>query len=1126
MASTKIKGIQIDIGGSTDKLGNALAGVEQNAKNLQTELRGVNTLLKFDPSNTELLSQKQQILKEAIDETASKLDVLKNAEAQVQEQFKKGDITVEQYRDFQREIVATEQQLDKLKDELKDFASVAGQQIDLAGQKVQEFGGKIKDASSKISEIGGKLAPVSAAATAGLAAAITTASGLEDATKKYLASTGKTIEETERYQSVLQSIHDNGYGEDYADIADKMRIVSNVLGDLPDEELQSVVEKGLMLEDSFGSDFQETLRGVNNLMYQYGMTSEEAFDLFAKGSQAGLDYTHELGDNVAEYVGNFKQAGYSADEYFQLLENGSNNGAYNLDKVNDAINEIKNRIGDGTIKDSLDMFSEETQNVFHAWENGEAEMKDIIDSIVKDINNCTSEQEALTMAAEAFGTMGEDSNLDFVKSLTTVGDTFKDVTGTAEEATEVMYGGTSAKAQEAMRSIKSAMADLGDALLPIVSKIAEAIADAVKRFTELDDGTKNLILTIGGIAAVVSPLIILFGKLTTGIGAIVTGVGKFISFAGNLVTGLKAMTTAQLANNAAVLANPYVLAAAAIAGLVAGIAIWITRTDEKTKQMEEETEKIEEQTQAVLDEANAYRDSVQAREDSIAKGFEELGYYEDLYDELQGLVDQNGKVQEGYESRAAFITDKLSDAIGTEIELVDGQIQNYGELTDTFDKVMEKKKTMIILDQQEAAYSEALAQKTEVQKQAYEAQAQMIQAQNELTELQKQKEEAFWAWEKNKIQDQIDLKQEQINNYKTQYETHQETLESYLNTIGMYEQNYQLSHEGRYNEMMITEQDYLVKQAETGQLSIENIEKLITDTRVQLQALKSLKEQSNSDIYDADIAAQEAQLESLKNSLNNQKLAVNTGNANITEEWLNGLANQLTTITGKQYEFQKLGDGTVQMFINGFKSRAPVAENDMESFASNLVQKVREKYSDAQDGGEYLIEGVDSGVSNQSKQNSVFSSIRNFANNVLGNMLSVFRINSPSKATEEMGEFLDEGMINGIKNKKQEALKTATMFGNDIVSKLQDATSKEITTPTFKKNLLLEASTNFTNSRYQEQQSNRISDLISILNQYLPILAENSEQQLVLDDDTLVGKISKKVDSELGKISYKKRRGY
>ena len=106
----------------------------------------------------------------------------------------------------------------------------------------------------------------------------------------------------------------------------------------------------MALEQTFGSDFNETIRGVSNLMTHFGIDADTAFDLFAKGSQLGLDYTSELGDNIAEYGGNFEQAGYSAQEYFQLLENGTKNGAYNLDKVNDSINEVKNRLGDGNDK--------------------------------------------------------------------------------------------------------------------------------------------------------------------------------------------------------------------------------------------------------------------------------------------------------------------------------------------------------------------------------------------------------------------------------------------------------------------------------------------------------------------------------------------------------------------------------------------------------------------------------------------------------------------------------------------------------------------------------------------------------------------------------------------------------
>ena len=89
MANSKIRGITIEIGGDTTKLDKALGSVDKKVKGTQVELREVNKLLKIDPTNTEMLAQKQALLTDAISETKEKLDILKNAESQVQEQFKK-----------------------------------------------------------------------------------------------------------------------------------------------------------------------------------------------------------------------------------------------------------------------------------------------------------------------------------------------------------------------------------------------------------------------------------------------------------------------------------------------------------------------------------------------------------------------------------------------------------------------------------------------------------------------------------------------------------------------------------------------------------------------------------------------------------------------------------------------------------------------------------------------------------------------------------------------------------------------------------------------------------------------------------------------------------------------------
>lgn len=292
----------------------------------------------------------------------------------------------------------------------------------------------------------------------------------EDTFSKFQASTGVGAKAMGEFKKEMSDLYKNDYGDSLEDVADSMAKVKQVTGETDPSKLKEMTQYAINLRDTFGSDFDESIRGINNLMYQYRISSEEAFDLFAKGSQVGLDYTDELGDNVAEYSGNFKQAGYSAGEYFQLLENGTSNGAYNLDKVNDAINEATNKLADGSVEKNLDIYSKGTQDLFKKWQKGGASQKDVIDSIVKDINKCKNEQDALTMASTLFGTMGEDSNLDFIKSLTSVGDTFKDVKGTMESVDKTRWDNTKAQLVMIKRGFEV------DVLQPILNAVVPALA--------------------------------------------------------------------------------------------------------------------------------------------------------------------------------------------------------------------------------------------------------------------------------------------------------------------------------------------------------------------------------------------------------------------------------------------------------------------------------------------------------------------------------------------------------------------------------------------------------------------------------------------------------------------------
>lgn len=385
---------------------------------------------------------------------------------------------------------------------------------------------------------------------------------LDTANANFQAQTGLSKEETAKFSEEMQKAYNNNFGESLADIGDKMARVKQVTGETDPTKIREMTENLITLEDTFGSDFNETLRGATNLMTHFGIDADEAFNLFAAGSQAGLDYTDELGDNIAEYGGNFKQAGYSAEEYFQLLKNGVEGGAYNLDKVNDSINEIKNRLGDGTIEKNLSTFDTGTQNAFKAWQNGKGTMKDVIDAVVNDISRTKSEQDALTKAQIAFGTMGEDANLNVVKSLKSTGKQFKDVKGKMDDVKNTKYDTVSSELEGVGRSLKT------DIIEPLLKDLLPVIKDDI--IPALKDGIGWLEDNLPVVTALLGGLVAGFVAFKT-----VAVIQKVIAAWQAFKAAEEGATVAQWLLNAAMNANPIGIIVAAIAAIVAAfVLLW------------------------------------------------------------------------------------------------------------------------------------------------------------------------------------------------------------------------------------------------------------------------------------------------------------------------------------------------------------------------------------------------------------------------------------------------------------------------------------------------------------------------------------------------------------------------
>lgn len=612
----KIKGITIKFGADTTALSKALKSAEDTSKSLGSELSSVNKLLKFDPKNTQLLAQKQELLSKQVENTKEKLEALKQAQGEVEKKFKSGDIGAEEYREFQREIAKTEQdlksyttQISRMETEQKslkestkqlqtlfeatgksldDFQDILGTRLTNAIKNgtansddltvaLNKIGrsvlgadsdiGKLKTALNQIDESGidqvrlaiDKLKTSSDDATdaiEGVEDAVTSGNlleaadqlsgvgdkffeigekavesfqNIEDATAKVNARFDETGKVAENSADLIKRVYEHGLGDSMDAVAEAVIIVKDNLKGLDDVTLEKITEQAIVLEETYGIDMTESLRGVNGLMKHFGMKAEDAMDMLVAGTQDGLDKTNELGDNLSEYSGKFAEAGYSAQEYFQLLQNGLEGGAYNLDKVNDSINEVTTRLSDGTISDTFWNLNEETgqleegtgkwsqsvKDAFSQWQQGGATQKQVIDEIVKDIQGTENQQDKLNKSAIAFGTMAEDGGTKVIESLTSVGDSYTDVSGKAQE----LQDNTTTSAQEmeaAMRKVSDAFAPIGEDIAEMLTPVFEIFADLMEQFEKLPEPVRNFIEVFAGLSAIalaIAPIIAIIKML-------------------------------------------------------------------------------------------------------------------------------------------------------------------------------------------------------------------------------------------------------------------------------------------------------------------------------------------------------------------------------------------------------------------------------------------------------------------------------------------------------------------------------------------------------------------------------------------------------------------------------------
>lgn len=318
--ASRIAGITIEIGGDTTKLQSSLKSLDSSIKSTKNELKDIDKLLKFDPSSTELLRQKQVRLKEAISETENRLTELKNAQSGVAEGSKEWDA-------LQREIIATEGDLKRLKDEQRAFGNVASQVLEAAGQKMKDFG-------SKVQNVGNKLQPLSTAATGVLTAlgglaykAVQSADDLNTLAKQ----TGFTTDEIQELQ----------YASDFVDVSfESMTGALRKLKPKITEDNTALQALNVSTKNADGSTRSATdvfYDAVTALSKVENETERDqlAMELFGKGADELAGIIDDGGAALQQYTQEAKDLGVVMDG--ETLDS--------LNTINDVIDKLKKEGG-------------------------------------------------------------------------------------------------------------------------------------------------------------------------------------------------------------------------------------------------------------------------------------------------------------------------------------------------------------------------------------------------------------------------------------------------------------------------------------------------------------------------------------------------------------------------------------------------------------------------------------------------------------------------------------------------------------------------------------------------------------------------------------------------------------
>jgi TP901 family phage tail tape measure protein len=569
--ANRIKGITVEIGGDTTGLDKALKSVNTSIKSTQSALKDVNRLLKLDPSNTELLSQKQRLLKDAIGATKEKLDSLKAAQEQAKQQLENGELGQDKYDALQREIVETEEELRRLQQEAAT-TSTALSKIDVAGQKMEAVGNSIAGAGKKMMGVTTVIGGVGVAA-------VKTAADFDSAMSQVAAVSGATGKDFDALRSKAREM---GSKTKFSatEAAEAMNYMA--MAGWKTEDMLGGIEGVMNLAAASGEDLATTSDIVTDALTAFGLSAKDSghfADILAAASSNANTNVSMMGETFKYCAPIAGALGFSAEDTAEAIGLMANAGIKSS-QAGTALRTIMNNLA-GDVKIS----GKAIGDVTIATTNADGSMRDLSDILAdcrSAFGNLTESEKA--QAAESL--VGKNAMSGFLALMNAgEGDIEKlssaidNCDGSAEKMAMTMQDNLAGQLTILKSQLQELAISFGDILMPAIRSIVSKLQGFVDKLNGMDEGTKRTVVTIALLVASIGPLLIIIGTTISKIGVAMQGFVKLANGVSKLKVAIQGGTGVLGKLGAALggVSAPVLAVVAVIAVLVAAfVHLWRT----------------------------------------------------------------------------------------------------------------------------------------------------------------------------------------------------------------------------------------------------------------------------------------------------------------------------------------------------------------------------------------------------------------------------------------------------------------------------------------------------------------------------------------------------------------------